>query len=165
MTPSAFDTETVDRAIKEASAFLWRNIEPWFVKAVGGSGPVIARSESPIEAVFWVWWQALDAVYWLRVESRMPFELVPQHEVVADGVHYRLDFAVPKHKIAIEMDGHNFHERTREQVTQRNERDRRLQSDGWQVLHYSGTELLQSPAQVVRDVYGRCLRAEGIGLS
>jgi very-short-patch-repair endonuclease len=58
-------------------------------------------------------------------------------------------------RIAIELDGHDFHERTREQVIHRNKRDRDLQADGWLVWHVSGSEFNSSPESVVREIYDR----------
>lgn len=107
-----------------------------------------SRAESPIEAVFWIWWKTLEHLdtlseYWT-------FQLQPQLEVdVPSGKRYRLDYAVPESRIAVELDGHEFHEKTKEQVTYRNQRDRDLQAMGWMVAHFSGSELLRNPVEVV----------------
>lgn len=100
--------------------------------------------ESPIEAVFWVWWNTIE----LRDFKQFACHLEPQHHVAG----YRLDFAIPEAFIAIELDGHDFHERTKEQVESRNARDRDLQSLGWMVFHFSGSELLRSPIGAVLSV-------------
>ena len=119
---------------------------------------------SPIEAVFAVWWHSLG-----RAEE-WTVDLIPQREVDVAGRRFRIDFAVMDREvdrawdayrefgldypnIAIEMDGHDFHERTKEQVALRNERDRLLQTHGWMVLHYSGSEIARDPEKVVRSAY------------
>lgn len=102
---------------------------------------------SPIEAIFWMWWNTLESV------SGIPhFELESQHEVEAGGSRYRLDFAIPEFSIGIELDGHEFHEKTKEQVTYRNQRDRHLQAAGWTVFHFSGSELYRDQVAVVTAV-------------
>ena len=53
---------------------------------------------------------------------------------------YRLDFALLNEKIAIEIDGHEFH-KTREQRTNDAKRERYLQSKGWKVIRFTGTEI------------------------
>ncbi len=58
--------------------------------------------------------------------------------------------AVPQ--IAVEIDGHDFHERTKGQVEDRNRRDRDLQAAGWKVFHFSGAEVYRSPEKCVREV-------------
>ena len=75
-------------------------------------------------------------------------------------VTYRLDFAYfhPMHhgkglvKIAIECDGHEFHEKTKEQAKRDKERDRYLQSEGWIVARFTGSEIFRNPAKVIREI-------------
>lgn len=65
--------------------------------------------------------------------------------VVAD---YRVDIAVyvigPDKtllKIAVECDGHSFHEKTKEQASRDKKRDRELQKHGWLVFRFSGSDI------------------------
>lgn len=105
--------------------------------------------ESPIEAIFWIWWTTLEGL----VPGRdFGFGLAPQYEVECEGNRYRLDFAVPEYLIAVELDGHDFHEKTKEQVTYRNQRDRHLQAAGWTVFHFSGSELYRNEVDCVSAV-------------
>lgn len=119
-----------------------------------------SRSTRPLdsvaEGVFLVWWQAITGWY-----DKVPIVAEPQRQVSIGGVCYRLDFVIepagqwdgPWRPIAVEIDGHAFHERTREQVNYRNQRDRALLLDGWCVLHFSYEELVQQPARVVAEVF------------
>lgn len=58
-----------------------------------------------------------------------------------------LDFALIQHvahrivKLAIEVDGHAFHQATREQVEKDNRRTRALAKRGWIVVRYAGSEV------------------------
>lgn len=78
---------------------------------------------------------------------------------------YRVDFALvavavshdaddpkkmPLLKIAIECDGHDFHERTKEQAAHDRARDRYLQAAGLTVLRFTGSEIWRS-AEGCRD--------------
>ena len=117
------------------------------------------RTESPIEAIFWIWWSTIEA---LTLDQCFPFSLVPQHEVQCDGTVYRLDFAIPEYLIAVELDGHEFHEKTKEQVTYRNQRDRQLQAAGWTVFHFSGSELYRGQVDVVTSVANLALERAGL---
>lgn len=45
----------------------------------------------------------------------------------------------------IECDGHEFHEKTKEQVIYDNEREYKLKSAGYDVLHFSGSEIYNNP--------------------
>lgn len=121
--------------------------------------------ESPIEAAFYVWWVAG------RVANEHQLRIVPQREVTvqigSELRKYRVDFAVEPLdrlylcfaealgyglKVAIELDGHEFHERTKEQVALRNRRDRDLQAHGWRVFHVSGSELVKDGKRQTQEV-------------
>jgi very-short-patch-repair endonuclease len=62
---------------------------------------------------------------------------------------YRIDLAIPEKKVALEVDGHEFH-KSRQQRTHNAKRDRYLQLHGWHVIRFTGTE-------VHNDVLG-CIR-------
>lgn len=126
--------------------------------------------DSPLEAVFDMWWQAMSRMN--HIDHGIT--LVPQKAVEVNGRRYRLDFSVEPTfdymrvraeygvvwpLIGVELDGHDYHERTREQVIQRNERDRDLQSAGWLILHYSGSELVKDPYACLTDCYDKASRA------
>lgn len=49
------------------------------------------------------------------------------------------------YQLAIECDGHEFHEKTKEQVEYRNERDLELKKHGIDVLHFSGSQIYNNP--------------------
>jgi hypothetical protein len=131
--------------------------------------------DSPIEAVFLMWWVAIKRLFYIvciPILDRSAWKLIPQTHVTVGGANYRLDFEVAHEnttwtskvreawpdmpRIAVELDGHDFHERTPEQVELRNTRDRALQAAGWHVFHFSGRELLKAPAVSVVEVLTFC---------
>jgi len=68
---------------------------------------------------------------------------------------YRVDFALYTLKgtpIGIEVDGHNFHDRTKEQVARDKARDRAMVAEGWTVLRFSGSEVHCGAAECVKQV-------------
>ena len=78
---------------------------------------------------------------------------------------YRVDFAwvrrwhrhtdgvfVSTPVVVIECDGHDFHERTKEQAQKDKERDRVLQSLGFNVLRFTGSEIWRDALGCVRSV-------------
>lgn len=56
-------------------------------------------------------------------------------------------------ELAIECDGHDFHEKTKEQVKKNNERDYFLKSNGIDILHFSGSEIYNDPIECANKVY------------
>lgn len=135
-------------------------------------GPPQPPSGSPIEAAFEIWWLAIekaDHMTWNVWKLHLMLERQPVISLDG-GKSYRLDFRVVPHPedpnigdavntgvplplIGIEMDGHDFHEKTKEQVTYRNQRDRDLQRVGWRIFHFSGSEFVRHPQRCVEEVY------------
>jgi len=100
-----------------------------------------AQCESPIESTLW---DALTAAHASYEE-----QLQPQYELLG----YRADFAWPESKIVIEADGHEYHERTKEQAARDRKRDRVMQRAGWMVLRFTGSEIHADAAACAREVW------------
>jgi very-short-patch-repair endonuclease len=69
---------------------------------------------------------------------------------------YRVDFLFvgeghlqPPVMVAVECDGHDFHERTKEQARRDKSRDRELAAMGVQVLRYTGSEIVKNAKSCV----------------
>lgn len=167
--PELLELENVDSAIKEACAFVRDDAS----RRLSGNVTAAALElpfGSPIEFIFYVWWNAISAT-----DGDM-LGLNPQADVkVGDGTKYVLDFSVSPadvdewieaidlgvnfQQIGIELDGHDFHEKTKQQVTYRNKRDRDLQQAGWHIFHFSGSELWKSPFDAVNEVWNHSTSA------
>lgn len=167
------ELETVQRAIDEAGQ--WAGTEHarrfrGFARAMIGYTSSGAVMESPIEAIFWAWFEAANT---LEDRDVYAFNLTPQQAIAtSSGKKYRFDFVIefgpqitlnvaterniPAPNVAIELDGHDFHERTKEQVISRNERDREAQAEGWTILRFSGSELHRDPLKCVQAVIDIC---------
>jgi hypothetical protein len=79
-----------------------------------------------------------------------------QHEIVLDGRRRRLDFAYPELRIAIEVDGYEFH--SRHDVFQDDRvRGNALELAGWLVLRFTWHQLVHRP-DVVADTIVQALR-------
>ncbi len=55
-------------------------------------------------------------------------------------------------QIIVECDGHEFHEKTKEQAAHDKRRDRALFSEGWPVLRFTGSEIRADAAGCARQV-------------
>lgn len=75
------------------------------------------------------------------------------HQQVPIGT-YRVDFTLMSAGafIVVECDGHEFHEKTKEQVERDNKRDRYLQQEGWRVFRFSGSEIHNDADKCVDEV-------------
>ena len=81
--------------------------------------------------------------------------IIPQMRVL----QFRIDFAVVWYRaecgpvtLAVECDGHDFHEKTKDQARRDKSRDRALFSAGWPVLRFTGQEIHEDAAQCADDV-------------
>jgi very-short-patch-repair endonuclease len=69
---------------------------------------------------------------------------------------YQHDETRPMSRLAIECDGHDFHERTKEQAAKDRSRDRALQAAGYTVMRFTGSELYRDPLKCVEEVLRWC---------
>ena len=83
--------------------------------------------------------------------------IYPQYRINAAGQEYSLDFGIPELKIGIEADGEVFHG-SREQIDRDNERDMKLQQQGWTILRFTDTEINRQGPQIVRTVLQEVMR-------
>lgn len=70
---------------------------------------------------------------WISILAKGGMVFYPQYPVL----NYFLDFGNPHKKIAIELDGKDYHDRKRDLV-----RDKRLKESGWTVYRITGSEMV-----------------------
>lgn len=73
--------------------------------------------------------------------------------------NYRIDigmfgkfFSGKEFKLAIECDGHIFHEKTKEQAQKDRQRDRFLQAHGWTTLRFTGSEIVRDADACAEEI-------------
>jgi very-short-patch-repair endonuclease len=139
-----------------SGAGLWEKLETAFAAAPG-------NTESPIERAF------LAAVY---VEADYPevrrgaTGAILIHTPLPGGVEievqkplgrYFADFLIAgtdggrRRTLVVECDGHEFHEKTREQVSHDKRRDREIQKLGHAVFRFSGADIWKDPFGCARE--------------
>lgn len=122
-----------------------------------------ASLESPIEKIML---EAIVALLWsangclpsingkpgIRNQFASEITITTQAQIGS----YRVDFLVVNlttdRKVVVECDGHEFHERTKEQAAHDRKRDRELQADGYLVLRYTGSEIWRDPVGCAADI-------------
>lgn len=72
---------------------------------------------------------------------------------------FKVDFLIQNRRgktltgqVAVEIDGHNFHEKTKEQVAKDKARERAIVATGISVLRFSGSEVFRNPAACVHEI-------------
>ena len=73
-------------------------------------------------------------------------------------LQYRADFLFTvrvkgnERKVVVECDGHDFHERTKEQAQRDKARDREMTAHGYTVLRFTGSEIYRNAANCVSEI-------------
>lgn len=156
MTETELLTEQIERAIQSVSL----NSGEYFRAMVHALSPGMPF-DSPLEKAFYIWWMAADFCFRDYHESFGGISCAIHQEVVIDGDRYIIDFVISPDSpdirehwtpVAVEVDGHAFHERTPEQVRTRDKRDRALQKAGWKVFHFSFSEFMANPDDCLNEV-------------
>ena len=55
-------------------------------------------------------------------------------------------------KIIVECDGHEFHQKSKQQVEKDNQRERDLKKLGYEVVRFSGSEIFKDAEKCVEDL-------------
>lgn len=87
-----------------------------------------------------------------------------EYEVLGEdpGQLYRIDFALPRKKIGIELDGYEFHS-DKDTFTRDRQRGRELQRLGWTVIHFSGREVFKDATKCVLEASAQIALTEAVG--
>jgi len=135
------------------------------------------KTQSPIEELFALkMLKSQEAFYVQNRINRLPLEyfekdkqfeemeatidfygrtllLIPQFKVQQ---YHTIDFLLylPKYdiRIAIECDGHDFHEKTKEQAKKDKQRDRYLVANNFYIFRYSGSEIYEKGNSIFREI-------------
>jgi very-short-patch-repair endonuclease len=78
-----------------------------------------------------------------RPKSMMTIGIQSQYQIDQIRVDFLLSYVMPSNiiEIVVECDGHDFHERTKEQAAKDRSRDRALQAAGYTVFRFTGSEI------------------------
>lgn len=119
--------------------------------------------ESPIEALMLI---ALKRHSLLR-SIGIDLSIKPQEEFHVEGRKMRVDFLLTfgqdhtirnnyylrEINLIIECDGHDFHEKTKEQAQKDKSRDRILKASGYTVFRFTGSEIYRDSAGCAREIF------------
>ena len=89
--------------------------------------------------------------------GRIPFALIFTQQPV---LSYRLDLVMLAkigrsrkiRRVAVECDGHDFHEKTKEQAARDKKRDREVVGLGLRLLRFTGSEIYKNPFHCASEV-------------
>jgi len=88
--------------------------------------------------------------FWVEFE-----EIVPDfdNEIISKNGEKIPGSRIGKASVLVECDGHEFHEKTKEQAAKDKKRDRMLQSIGFHVFRFTGSEIWKNPLSCAQEVF------------
>lgn len=120
---------------------------------------MLDKCDSPIEKNY-----LINLIY-VGELSNLDLNITNQHEINVDNNKYKTDFYVTAIQqytmendegtfvntrsvsLCIECDGHDFHEKTKEQVKRDKQRERNLVKKGYKFIRFTGSEIHQDAKQ------------------
>lgn len=111
----------------------------------GSSQSPIGTVRSPIEGIFLLASAGKTFVHNIEIAHEPP------------GYEpYRPDFELVRgaELLVVELDGHEFHQKTREQVEHDKRRDRWFAAQGYRVIRFTGSEVWRDPDACVDEAIG-----------
>lgn len=120
--------------------------------------------KSPIEQIFKT---AFDL--YIKLLNKEDIFLFSQEEIILEKKKYVADFYFEQDmyvnpfdtdkKIVIECDGHEFHQKTKEQVKHDNEREYDLKMAGYEIIRFSGSQIYNEPFKCAEDAYNYIMKS------
>lgn len=117
------------------------------------------ETKSPVERMYLVWINYERVYYGLGDDVFV--NLVPQYKVIKGKKSFYIDFCFevidyypikePLLKLFVEIDGHDFHEKTKEQVKLDKQRERMLADECDALIRFSGSEIFNDPRGCVHE--------------
>lgn len=122
--------------------------------------------ESPIEKILALWIHRLKGRYERLYGLDILF--MPQDKIEINSKSFRADFTFAVqtptkkfYKFIVECDGHEFHEKTKEQAQRDKSRDRIFQANGFTVLRFTGSEIYQDAEKCANEIYQTIVSVTG----
>ncbi len=114
----------------------------------------LTQCESPIEQILLLMLKLFSDYLWLGYEFEVQKDIQIEDKTYRADIYYTSESFMPNnpYRLVIECDGHEFHEATKEQVAKRNDRDLDLKNAGYDVLHFSGSQIYNDPYKYSKKI-------------
>lgn len=110
--------------------------------------PVVARPLDQVDGSDWIAITPQFSVGKYRADFMVEaWAMIYEPDLPSDKDYKRVSF-----RVLVECDGHDFHDRTKEQVARDKSRDRALTATGHPVMRFSGSEIYRDPIKCALEV-------------
>lgn len=155
--PASLNKEAlIDAALRSFTS----PIEGLWVRAMGQHGWKPTKSEDAWAMAAQHVALSRDSVIWSFDDDN--FVCVPQLREALQDRRVIIDFAyfAGEGRFAVELDGHDFHEKTKEQAARDHSRDRLLTLEQWVPLRFTGSEVFSDPSGCLAEVMAFLVEAD-----
>lgn len=98
----------------------------------------------------------IEEIAWFTLRRMLADGRIKSFQSQKQIGRYRVDFLIEDEKgktIVVECDGHDFHERTKDQAQCDKKRDRELQSEGYKVYRFTGSEIFRTSGVCIAEAF------------
>jgi len=148
--------DNVSKFIDECAAMVGKFEEEWW--DIGLTCEMFngdSKINSPIEQILYAALKTLIKINsFPEWEDKPTIHIHPQVKIDM----FRVDFGIMnthpnhKHKLIIECDSQQFHERTEKERRYEKARDRYLIKKGIKAFHYTGSEIVKDPFRIAKEI-------------
>lgn len=117
--------------------------------------------KSPIEQILSVALSVKSSVYDVYAVPQVEITSITKKKYYADFGIYKDYDSNSTLILLVECDGHNFHEKTKAQVKRDNEREYDLRMSGYDILHFSGSQIYADPYKCADEIFAYCEKKVG----
>lgn len=158
----------LEKLHREVRYSVWSKLE---TDNCGWGSPIEKMLFAAISVVPWLYWGETDRCFPSlgRVKDTQSEKEVTPHLIASGLIFVSRQFPIGKYKadivimaalnaynrcikVAIECDGHDFHEKTKQQASKDKARDRYMQSKGWSVLRFTGSDIFKDPMACAEEI-------------
>lgn len=146
---------------KNWESFVEEYAKEQYEKAIFNLTKMVAKwIDSPIERVMYV---CLRDDFQSSVAAGLA-ELDAQKKIGKYTVDFYLSYQTESGlaEFIIECDGHDYHERTKEQAAHDKKRDRYFTENGYIVLRYTGSEILRDRRSLTGSIWSIIVQKDGV---
>lgn len=118
------------------------------------------KAKSPVERMYLLWLNDQVARDDYKVDDQTFISVVPQYKEKIGDKTYFVDFAIilipfypsdPLYKLFVEIDGHEFHEKTKQQASNDRKRERALLSKCDHLIRLTGSEVYKEGHRCAKE--------------
>lgn len=165
-SPDEYYRREIEKGLKQLDKRVIEEMERIILSKTFHMVHTAQKCKSPIEQLIAI--HLHDYLESFSAENGAKTFIYIQYPIEIGQATYIPDFLIEciyqgkTHWLAVECDGHEFHEKTKEQAARDKRRDRDMVKKGITVLRFTGSEIWKDTSKCMNEIYDTLLRITGI---